>query len=212
MRKQIIRMKNLIVCIALSIFSALKATAQKTAGFIFGENKKDVVMQPPIKDNTYLSRMTSVLNPVNTLALFTDGFNGLRTKYARLLNMQVEALNNISLLSFIDEWWNTRYRFGGTSKKGIDCSAFTGLLMNYVYAVKLPRTAKQQYAASKKVKKNDMLEGDMVFFNTRGGISHVGVYLGDGYFVHAGSSNGVTINNLEESYFNNRFIGARRAL
>ena len=51
-----------------------------------------------------------------------------------------------------------------------------------------------------------MEEGDLVFFNTRGGISHAGVYLGDGYFVHASSSVGVTISNLDETYWNRRFI------
>jgi len=55
-----------------------------------------------------------------------------------------------------------------------------------------------------------MLEGDLVFFNTRGGVSHVGVYLGDGYFVHSSSSAGVTINSLNESYYSRKFIGGGR--
>ena len=127
-----------------------------------------------------------------------------------MLNREVESLTNVQLFSFIDEWWATKYRYGGTSKKGIDCSAFTGLLMSTVFAFKLPRTAREQYSIAEKVKKDDLMEGDLVFFNTTGGVSHVGYYLGDGYFVHASSSKGVTINNLDQAYFSKKFIGGGR--
>ena len=134
----------------------------------------------------------------------------LHFKYAQLLNRNVEFILNTSLFSFIDEWWATRYRYGGTSKKGIDCSAFTSLLMSTVFAVKLPRTAREQYQECEKLNREELEEGDLVFFNTRGGISHVGVYLGDNYFVHASTNNGVTINTLDESYYSRRFIGGGR--
>ena len=134
----------------------------------------------------------------------------LQFKYAQLLNRNVEFIINSSLFSFIDEWWATRYRYGGTSKKGIDCSAFTGLLMSTVFAVKLPRTAREQYNESEKVNRDEMAEGDLVFFNTRGGVSHVGVYLGGDYFVHASTNQGVMISSLEEPYYEKRFIGGGR--
>lgn len=134
----------------------------------------------------------------------------LHFKYAQLLNRNVEFILNTSLFSFIDEWWATRYRYGGTSKKGIDCSAFTSLLMSTVFAVKLPRTAREQYNECEKLNREELEEGDLVFFNTRGGVSHVGVYLGDNYFVHASTNNGVTINTLDESYYSRRFIGGGR--
>ena len=131
-------------------------------------------------------------------------------KYAQLLNREVEKLGNISLFRFIEEWWQTPYRYGGTGKTGIDCSAFAGLLLSSVYGFQLPRTARDQYNATEKVEPEDMKEGDLVFFNTRGGISHVGVYLGEGYFVHSSTSQGVTINNLEDDYYKARFRGAGR--
>ncbi len=138
--------------------------------------------------------------------------SSLQFKYAQILNRNVEFIINSSLFSFIDEWWATRYRYGGTSKKGIDCSAFTSLLMSTVFAVKLPRTAREQFNESEKVGKDEMIEGDLVFFNTRGGVSHVGVYLGDHYFVHASTNQGVVISSLEEPYYEKRFIGGGRIL
>lgn len=133
-------------------------------------------------------------------------------KYAQLLNRDVESTNNLSLYNFIDDWWETRYRYGGTTKSGIDCSAFTGLLLKNVYAWDIPRTAREQFNVCEKLDRSKLNEGDLVFFNTRGGVSHVGVYLGDGYFVHASTSNGVTINNLGDDYYNARFLGGGKML
>lgn len=142
--------------------------------------------------------------------LATEACKSLQFKYAQLLDTEIEALNNFALFQFIDEWWNIAYRYGGTNKKGIDCSALTGLLLSSVYAVALPRTAREQYAASQKITRGELAEGDLVFFNTRGGVSHVGVYLCNDYFVHASVANGVTISSLNETYYNKKYIGAGR--
>ena len=141
-----------------------------------------------------------------------ENFTALQFKYAQLLNCNVEDVKNISMFRFIDEWWKTRYRYGGSTKKGVDCSAFTGLLMGTVYAIKLPRTAREQYNQSEKIGKEEMQEGDLVFFNTRGGISHVGVYLGEGHFVHASTNNGVTMSSLDDPYYESRFISGGRVM
>ena len=77
---------------------------------------------------------------------------------------------------------------GGTTKKGIDCSALTSSLLLAVYGFDIPRTARQQYDATEHIDKDELKEGDLVFFNTHGGVSHVGVYLENDYFVHASSS------------------------
>ncbi len=128
-----------------------------------------------------------------------------------MMNVDVESLKNISLLGFIEDWFGTRYRLGGTTKHGIDCSALTGSLLMAVYGFALPRTARQQYKATKHIKKENLKEGDLVFFNTHGGVSHVGLYLENNYFVHASSSQGVTISNLEDDYYAKRFICGGRA-
>ncbi len=136
--------------------------------------------------------------------------SSLQFKYAQLLNKEVELITNIPLFTFIEDWWETRYRYGGTSKSGIDCSAFTGMLQSAVYGIQLPRTARDQYHYCSKISREELKEGDLLFFNTRGGISHVGVYLSDGYFAHSSTSQGVTISSLEDDYYRARFIGGGR--
>ena len=129
----------------------------------------------------------------------------LQYKYAMMMNVDVESLKNLSLLGFIDNWFGTRYRYGGTSRRGIDCSALTGALLLAVYGFNMPRTAREQYDETEHISKDELKEGDLVFFNTRGGVSHVGVYLENDYFVQA-SLHGVTISSLDDHYYAKRFI------
>ncbi|MES2849485.1 MAG: C40 family peptidase [Bacteroidota bacterium] len=136
--------------------------------------------------------------------------SALQFKYAMLMDVEVETLTNFSLLNFIEEWWGTHYRYGGTDKKGIDCSSFSGKLEQEVYNNSLPRTAREQYLVCDKVDMEELSEGDLVFFNTTGGVSHVGVYLGNNYFVHSSTSNGVTISSLTENYYSRKFVGGGR--
>jgi len=136
----------------------------------------------------------------------------LQFKYAIMMKVAVEELTNLQLLHFIDDWYATRYKYGGSTKKGIDCSAFTASLLTEVFNMSVPRTCREQYHATERILKTELQEGDLVFFNIRKGISHVGVYLRNNKFVHASSSHGVMISDLEESYFARRFAGAGRAI
>ena len=139
--------------------------------------------------------------------------NPLQFKYAILMDVPVEELNNSNtkLFGFIEDWYGTPYHFGGSSKDGIDCSAFAGSLMTTVFGIGLPRMAKDQYKVCKRVSKTEMEEGDLVFFHTtRKGISHVGVYLGNNKFVHASLNYGVTISDLSEGYYARKLIAAGR--
>jgi cell wall-associated NlpC family hydrolase len=101
------------------------------------------------------------------------------------------------------------YVFGGTSSNGFDCSGY----VQHVFALlgrHLPRTADAQYAAGRSID-GTMIAGDLVFFQTyERGPSHVGIYLGDGKFVHASSSHGVTVSALSEGYWRARYLGAKR--
>lgn len=140
-----------------------------------------------------------------------EAFLPFQFKYAIMLDESVEKLTNVSLYKAIDDWYGTRYRYGGTSHRGIDCSAFMQVLGQYAFGWMLPRTAREQYASLQRISREELKEGDLVFFNTTGGVSHVGMYLQNGKFVHSSSSQGVSISSLDDSYWRVRFIGARRA-
>ncbi len=102
------------------------------------------------------------------------------------------------------------YAFGGTSTSGFDCSGF----VQHVFAmlgIALPRTADAQYDVGHRAVGGPH-PGDLVFFDTYGGVSHVGIYLGGGKFVHASSSHGVMVSQLSESYWAARFVGAKRLI
>ncbi|MGC9004616.1 MAG: LysM peptidoglycan-binding domain-containing protein [bacterium] len=105
-----------------------------------------------------------------------------------------------------------RYSYGGFSSRGFDCSGF----VKYVYqrhGLNLPHNAAAQYRYGKPVNKSELRPGDLVFFRTgRGrGINHVGIYIGDGKFIHASSARGrVRIDSLNEGYYKARYVGARR--
>lgn len=138
--------------------------------------------------------------------------NNLQMKYASMLNVDASRLPSIALLREVDIWWGTKYCMGGTSQSCIDCSALTQTIIEDVYGVEIPRTAQAQYDNCEIVKGDDTLqEGDLVFFHTtRRGISHVGLYLSNNKFVHASTSQGVMISDLNDSYWKERYRGAGR--
>lgn len=140
----------------------------------------------------------------------TEQATPLQLKYSLLLNTPVEEVRNSKMFEFIDDWYGTKYRLGGTTKKGIDCSAFTQYLFAAVYCISLPRTAREQYKMTNRISRTELKEGDLIFFNTRGGISHVGVYLQNNKFVHAAGSGGVMISDIFDSYWVRRFIAVGR--
>src|SRR5882724_9961692 len=148
----------------------------------------------------------------NRTTYHTENASALQQKYAVLLNTEAGQLQNAELLEGIDEWYGTRYLMGGTSKKGIDCSAFVGAIYAAVYGMSLPRTARYQYQVSRRIPRTELKEGDLLFFNTRGGVSHVGIYLQNNKFVHASVSKGVTISDMFEPFYLQHFIGAGRVV
>ncbi len=134
----------------------------------------------------------------------------LQEKYGRLMKVMPESVKSLLLYSFINEWYGVRYRLGGNDKSGIDCSAFARKLYEEVFHIDLLRTSIEQYAICKFVTdKTELMEGDLVFFRVHGKrISHVGVYLMNGHFVHASISSGIMISSLDDPYWSKRYAGA----
>lgn len=187
------------------------AGQKKSVKFIDGIDMRAATASTdkPAKSNSSATTANTITNSV-TDAFTIEAFNTLQFKYAQLLDTDVEAITNLSLFKEIENWWGTRYRYGGATKAGIDCSAYAGTLVHSVYGIVLPRTSRDQYADCIKLDKEEMQQGDLVFFKTGRNVSHVGLYLGNGYFTHASTSIGVTISNLSETYWNNKFIGGGR--
>lgn len=102
------------------------------------------------------------------------------------------------------------YRLGGASLRGIDCSAFVKKIYQ-LFDVSLPRTAKEQAHVGVRITRDDLIEGDLVFFNTKRSFGHVGIYIGNNKFVHASSRNReIRIDNLDQPYYNKHFVKAVR--
>jgi len=125
------------------------------------------------------------------------------------LGFDIDEDDNWPLLIEASSWIGVPYKYGGEDRRGVDCSGLTRGVCRNVYNTELHRTSYEQYKRDvKKVSKSDLASGDLVFFSTerKGAVSHVGIYLKDGMFIHASSSKGVVVSNLDQSYYKNNFI------
>lgn len=176
----------------------------------------DISVDPESSNNAKVAGKTSgrqsagINNYHNNRSSSVEKASDIQLKYAVLLNTEVELLQDNRLLEHVDEWYGTRYRYGGTTKSGIDCSAFVQAVYLSAFALSLPRTARDQYRNSRIISATEMKTGDLVFFNTTGGISHVGIYLQNNKFIHASTSQGVTISDMFDPYYLRRFVGIGR--
>ncbi|CAN5653327.1 hypothetical protein BH11ARM2_BH11ARM2_26280 [soil metagenome] len=117
-----------------------------------------------------------------------------------------------SVASRAQSWRGVRYRYGAMSRNATDCSGFTTQVFHSV-GVSLPRTSGEQASVGAKVDRGSLQAGDLVFFHTVRGkrVGHVGIYMGNGKFIHASSGGGkVMVSSLSDGYYNNRFVTARR--
>lgn len=117
------------------------------------------------------------------------------------------------VLNYARRFLGVGYRFGHSSPSGFDCSGFTMFVYREA-GINLPHSASSQANVGLAVSKDDLAPGDLVFFQTyKQGISHVGIYIGEGKFIHASSGSGyVTISSLSEDYYTARYRGATRIL
>ena len=190
---------------ALSILGTLTCaearTQQSTPSIAYTSStlSNERAVSPDVAEWTSRLIVTTPSRHPATFGRFAGGIHARTSKIAQLLTH--------SALRFL----GTPYVFGGTTPSGFDCSAF----VQHVFAIagiSLPRTADAQYDVGKPATGGPR-PGDLVFFQTyESGVSHVGIYLGSGKFVHASSSHGVMVSQLSESYWASRYLGAKRLI
>ena len=131
---------------------------------------------------------------------------------SQIMGVALSATSNMKLFHFVYDWIGTPYRFGGSSRKGIDCSAFTKELYSEVFNLDIKRSSRDIFSMVSPVAKEELKEGDLVFFKIHSRrISHIGIYLGNNRFAHA-SSRGVAISSLDDAYYSRYFYKGGRLL
>lgn len=135
----------------------------------------------------------------------------LPVRYADYEGTAATSMLIDDVIAYAYTYLGTRYVYGGSSYSGIDCSGFTMRVFNH-FGYNLPHGVTGQYYMCRRVSDSERRPGDLLFFNTTGGLSHVGIYLGNGQFIHAGSIYGVSIRSLSESYFAGTYLFAGRLI
>ncbi|QLG46851.1 C40 family peptidase [Costertonia aggregata] len=141
-----------------------------------------------------------------------------KVKFANELGVSEADIMNEKLYHTIDSWLGVPYKWGGNSKKGIDCSAFVQQVYSEVYKKELPRTSIEQFYLDTKAhfKNQEYLkEGDLIFFRLRHKdkvVSHVGIYLQNGKFLGSNSPRGVEIVDLNSNYWQDKYVASSRLL
>lgn len=161
--------------------------------------------------NRYVSSDQSINKPIQKQK--TDIKKNIKKEK---IELQTNVINeepnlNDAFRDFYDEWKNVKYKFGGNSKNGIDCSAFTQRVFKEKFNVKIPRTTRTQVNSGKQIPKSKLELGDLVFFKTGKTDRHVGIYMGDGTFLHA-SIKGVKYTKLNKPFYKKAYWTSRRVI
>ena len=115
------------------------------------------------------------------------------------------------LLEEARRWMGTSYRYGGSTRSGVDCSGLTSQIFVNALQIKLPRSSAQQSEYCRRIDRSELMEGDLVFFRTGSkGVSHVGMYVGDGRIIHSSTSRGVIVSSLDESCYRRTYHSSGR--
>ena len=182
-----------IVVASSLMFSSCGARKKSSAGYTYGTLDRSGVPKNtnnvPVSD---ASKATNIEYSKNKL-----------DNYAKLLGVNSRQLNGSQdLYYFIDNWMGIPHRMGGLDRRGVDCSAFVGMLYREVFGKDLPRTSRDMAEIVKRKYENQLREGDLVFFSFGGkNIDHVGIYLHNGKFVHVSTRRGVIISDLRDTWY-----------
>jgi lipoprotein Spr len=162
-------------------------------------NSEEIVSTSTLKEKASINK-SNLETISSTIADFMSTYN-----------LQETASRDEVMFKVI-EYLNTPYLWGGTTKRGIDCSAFVQTVMYQALGVMIPRTSYEQSHVGTPVERNELKFGDLVFFDTmrKGRTTHVGIYLSDDFFVHSGSKTGVIVASLNTDFYARTYLGAKR--
>lgn len=195
---------------AVSELAGIETNLENSIQFNIDSDGEDLSEEFPIGDS---GEDLAELESEDDVTIDIEDFKTLWMQFVTGNNEKTSyGLKKTDLMDKIMDWLGTPYKFGGTSDGAIDCSAWTQRIFVETANIMLPRTAREQVSVGRKIVRNNLEFGDLVFFNTysRRFASHVGIYLGDDLFAHASSRFGVTVSSLNSTYYKNRFISGRR--
>jgi murein DD-endopeptidase / murein LD-carboxypeptidase len=174
---------------------------------------KKIILAVALSLSIFAAQAQTQSAPAQSAEKAPDEQDGLIKEYfSQIMGVALSTTSNVKLFQFVYDWVGTPYHFGGDSRKGIDCSAFTKELYSNVFNLTIKRNSRDIFSMVSPVRKDELQEGDLVFFKIHSrSISHVGIYLGNNKFAHA-SSRGVAINSLDDGYYSRYFYKGGRLL
>jgi lipoprotein Spr/probable lipoprotein NlpC len=158
--------------------------------------------------------------------IFVLLFSGCSTKIAPTYSKRIELQNRVepsykpksknwittALFNEYKKWYQTPYEYGGTCLEGVDCSSLVQTIYKDAFNIDIPRTTKEQVKRGYKVSRNSTKEGDLVFFKTGYKTRHVGIIIEKGKFINTSTKHGVTISQLNNPYWKDKYWQSRRIL
>lgn len=202
--------KNLIRKKLFFFILAITVTSCTSTDIYTGNSEKIKIKTPKISINKKVEEIEIEDNfPID------NQMDALKKEQERiLLSGSLEEIDRVilenELLKSFEYWKGTKYRWGGDSHKGIDCSALTRRVYREVFNYELPRVAIAQANHGRKIKTSELEPGDILFFRPENRVNHTAVYLGNNLFINASSSKGVIISSLESKYWGKYFKYAVR--
>lgn len=198
-------LKSLLIILGISVFLGGCSSSHDLT-------KKDVELKG---NSEYESEFVASTTLKTKTQISKGSLESLSSSLTRIMSREVKSTKEMDEVMFkVIEYLNTPYLWGGTTKRGIDCSAFVQSVMYQSLGIMIPRTSLEQSMVGEKVETQDLQFGDLVFFDTmrKGRVSHVGIYLSDGYFVHSGSRTGVIVASLDSDYYSRTYLFAKRVI